>query len=217
MLRVKSQDQGENDLHLQYPGVWPSTLYPEIFGVPEHYVFLLSMIVRLGRERDVEAGDGNNVGLGLKSFSNRAKAIEKCIKQQRCLPYGPNPALEHLIEAIHHAVLIFFYRRIYDLDASMLQQQVTSVRDCLLRYESVNTEQASVRLIWPAFVAACEADEPELQTFFAQTFDKFSRQTGLRIFDAKLAEIEQIWQSRRSDLGADMNYMSLVLDDYQFM
>lgn len=218
MLKVKDQDQGENDLHLQIPGVWPSTLYPEIFGIPEEYVLLVSLIVRLSREKNSGNQEGQRSGLGLKAFASRAKTIEKCIKQQHQSQRHPtsNEDLEHMIEAVHHAVLIFFYRRIHDVDASMLQQQVSTVRDCLIRYEAANTEEgyASVRLMWPAFVAACEAEDAATQAYFAGWFDKASRRTGLRLFDMKLAEIEQVWQNKRNELGTDCDYLNLVMDDY---
>ncbi|KAJ6110546.1 hypothetical protein N7486_002781 [Penicillium sp. IBT 16267x] len=35
MLRVRDREEGENDLHLERPGLFSATLYPEIFGVPE--------------------------------------------------------------------------------------------------------------------------------------------------------------------------------------
>ena len=52
MMRVRGQEEGENDLHLERPGLWSSTLYPEIFGIPEQWVFLLSQVIRLGKEKD---------------------------------------------------------------------------------------------------------------------------------------------------------------------
>jgi hypothetical protein len=67
-------------LHLERPGLWSSTLYPEIFGIPEQWVFLLSQVIRLGKEKDATEGDDATSGLSLKDFISRAKTLEDTIK-----------------------------------------------------------------------------------------------------------------------------------------
>ncbi|KAF2166421.1 hypothetical protein M409DRAFT_66506 [Zasmidium cellare ATCC 36951] len=194
MLVLKDRESGENDLHLQIPGTWLETLYPEIFGVPEVHLLLVSLIIRLSRERDVEELEDAPVNLDLKTFMKRAKAIERMVLLQRPPTPTPNTGLAHLIEATYHALVIFFYRKIHDVDRSMLQHEVSSVRDCLLRYEGSNTERgfASMRLVWPAHVAACEAEEPTMQSSFLEWFERAARDSGLPLFTTKLASIKDI-------------------------
>jgi hypothetical protein len=171
MQRVKGQEEGENDLHLMRPGVWSATLYPEIFGMPEVYIFLLSLIIRLGKEKDDAELQPDAPNLNLKDFLRRAKAVERCINQLRPLDQKAD-VVDTLVDATHNALAIYFYRRIYNVDASMLQPRVVSVRDCLLRFESAGAEMAygSARLIWPAFIAACEAEDAEVQFSFTTWF-----------------------------------------------
>ena len=79
MLRIKDQDDGENDLHIERPGLWAGTLYPEVYGVQEAWLFLLSQVIRLGNEKDTAEAGVYSGGLSLKDFTTRAKAIEKAI------------------------------------------------------------------------------------------------------------------------------------------
>lgn len=171
MQRVKGREEGENDLHLMRPGVWSATLYPEIFGLPEVYIFLLSLIVRLGREKDDAELQPEATNLSLKEFLRRAKAVERCINQLRPQDQTTD-VIDTLVDATHNALVIYFYRRIFNVDASMLQSRVLIVRDCLLNFESAGVDVAygSARLIWPAFIAACEAEDAEVQLSFANWF-----------------------------------------------
>ncbi|KAJ5004725.1 hypothetical protein K4K48_009159 [Colletotrichum sp. SAR 10_66] len=204
MQRIKDQDVGENDLHLQIPGIWTATLYPEIFGIPEIHVFLLSLVIRLGRAKDDEMFSD---ATGLKEFMSRAKSVEKCIHQLKRKPSHvvadgliTDPELQHcqqlldnLAQAMQLALAIYFYRKVYDVEADMLQDKVIGVRDCLLRFEATESEMGygSARLVWPAFIAASEAEDPEVRMSFSQWFKDWARRSGLRIFSDSLADIER--------------------------
>ncbi|KAF4499620.1 ARG81-transcription factor involved in arginine metabolism [Fusarium agapanthi] len=171
MHKVKGQEEGENDLHLQNPGIWSATLYPEIFGVPELHLFMLSLVIRLAREKEQNQDELINSGLTLKEFMARAKSVERWIKQLHVLrqsiwmveaPVDPEHQqsvnlLNSLADTMQHALSVYFYRRIYDLDPSMLQKHVLGVRDRLLEFDALDAGMGygSLRLIWPAFVAAC--------------------------------------------------------------
>ncbi|KAI8284575.1 hypothetical protein K4K60_001830 [Colletotrichum sp. SAR11_57] len=204
MQRIKDQDVGENDLHLQIPGIWTATLYPEIFGIPEIHVFLLSLVIRLGRAKDDEMFSD---ATGLKEFMSRAKSVEKCIHQLKRKPSHvvadgliTDPELQHcqqlldnLAQAMQLALAIYFYRKVYDVEADMLQDKVIGVRDCLLRFEATESEMGygSARLVWPAFIAASEAEDPEVRMSFSQWFKDWARRSGLQIFSDSLADIER--------------------------
>jgi arginine metabolism regulation protein II len=205
MMELKSQDEGENDLHLERPGNWPQTLYPEIFGIPESWILLVSLILRLGKEKDASEQDESANAFVLKDFFSRAKSIEKCINQLQHpaptndipnqKPQGDPHLLKNMLDATQQALAIYFYRKIYDIDASMLQQRVVSVRDCLLRCGHIdyNVAYSSVRLIWPAFIAAREAKEEDTRASFASWFREAAQRSGLRVFANTLENIQRIW------------------------
>lgn len=218
LLKVKNKEEGENDLHLHIPGIWASTLYPEIFGLPELYLFLISLIVRLGKEKD--RSERNNVhSIGLKEFMEQARAIERCIDQLQWvdLPAGDGQeqagqTVSNFVNAMQHALGIYFYRRIYDLDASLLQQKVLAVRDCLRRFEAAGDDSSFgySRFIWPAFIAASEAEDPDVQASFAAWFQSSTERSGLQIFRDKLADVEQVWEERRRRNGGRVSWLDIV-------
>ena len=206
MRRIKGQDEGENDLHLQNPGAWSATLYPEIFGVPEPTLLMVSLVVRLAKERE---DDRQGLGLGLNEFLQRAKAIEQLI--QRLEPPVIVSDLGNLQQAMHLALSIYFYRRIYDIESSLLRDKVTGVLKCLIKSQSVQTADSfgAARYHWPAYIAASEALDPEMQSSFAAWFDEAARQTGLRLFSTARERVERIWNAKRgaavtSSIAMDM-------------
>ncbi|KAL2829360.1 fungal-specific transcription factor domain-containing protein [Aspergillus pseudoustus] len=232
MAKVKSKEVGENDLHIELPGTWPPTLYPEIFGLSEPWLFLLSLIVRLGKEKDAATArpDQAQTPIPLSEFLARAKTIETFIQylhrqreaEHRSAAHGHEHrhadicTLHCIRDAAAYAVEILFYRRIYDLDASLLQGKVKFVHDCLVRCspgeqeedeEGGHASSPGIRqgrglagLIWPAFIAACEAEDPAMQVTFAAWFRSFARQSGLYAFHHVLRIVEEIWYGKKAQL-----------------
>ena len=215
MLRVRDREEGENDLHLERPGLFSASLYPEIFGVPEPWILLLSLVIRLGVEKDGAEQETEGSGLNLKDFISRAKALEDYINQLQQPGHMTFSSAtqqstidqhiqENMLEAMRHALAIYFYRRIYDINASMLQSKVANVRDCLLQCEYADSSvvHGSAGFIWPAFIAACEAEDPEVQKSFSTWFELSARRSGLSCFNQTLASIEKIWKEKRLGHGS---------------
>lgn len=223
MSEVKNQEVGENDLHLERPGVYTATLYPEIFGVPEPWVVLLSLIIRLGNAKDAAEEGSLPSCLTLKEFTSRAKSIESLVNHlqrpnQITISGTVNESqidqfvLENMLDAVQYALAIYFYRRIYDVDASMLQEKVASVRDCLLRCEAADPSvvYGSAGFIWPAFIAACEAEDAAVQGSFSNWFNNAAQRSGLSRFADTLKDIRQIWQEKAMASGKSVTWLDLV-------
>ncbi|KAJ6190935.1 hypothetical protein N7519_000956 [Penicillium mononematosum] len=217
-LDMRGQEEGENDLHLERPGFWSNTLYPEIFGIPEPWVILLSQIIRLGKEKDTAEGDNASNCISLKEFSGRAKTLEDYINKL------PLPSLDHIhsgldreiiknmLNAMQNALAIYFYRRIHDVDSSLLQQKVAGVLDHLLRCEDTDSTvvHGSAGFIWPAFIAACEAEDPLVQVSFSDWFVNSARRSGLSCFTETLANIQRIWQEKTCANGKSVTWLDLM-------
>lgn len=208
MLVVKTQEEGENDLLLERPGTWYATLYPEIFGIPERLILLLSLAIRLGREKDAAEREGAACRFGLQEYLSRARALERCILQvQETTEFSaddtPRPGrtdkakLVALISATRHALEIYFYRRVYNVDASLLQHKVASVMWLISRPDSAGSprHRGSLCLLWPAFIAACEAEDPGLQRSFSAWFEACARDTGLDAYASSLGLIREAWRA----------------------
>lgn len=211
----KDPDTAKRDLHLEIPGRWTSTLFPELYGIAEGFLVLLSQVIRLANERDLameqegQFGEGGN-GLGLREFTLRAKALEKSI--YRLISSGADNAM---VQSMYTALLIFFYRRVHNLDAMLLQREVLAVQGYLSSLQqqqhhnhsanshphaqkpNEDTARTVVALVWPAFVAACEALLPESQGYFAEWFEGMVERTGLVSVRLAKGVCEFIWAKRK--------------------
>ncbi|KAJ5735046.1 uncharacterized protein N7483_000171 [Penicillium malachiteum] len=205
----------QRDLHLAIPGRWSLTLFPEIYGIAESFLMLLSQVIRLANERDIPIRRENETGmLNLRDFWVRTKALEKAI---RVLLVSSKTDSIHSsqddgqigignprTQAMYTALLIFFHRRIYDLNPALLQSEVTAVRRFLeeIQRNELGKSDNMATLIWPAFIAACEAVQVETQRFFSSWFESCFTATGLK--NASMAKniIGIIW-AKRQETGLD--------------
>jgi len=223
MQRAKGQDEGENDLFLERIGDFPATLYPEVFGVPEAYMLMLSLVIRLGKRRDAAGASTVAGATSLGDFLAQAKAVERSILRMRPKQYARNispyskyddnkEVMNNMLTAIHEALATYFYRRIYDLDSALLQQRVATIRDCLLRCEATdkNAVWGSAGFIWPAFIAACEAEDVGVQASFAELFSKVAQRSGLSRFSDTLLDVQQIWLEKRKHDNSSVTWLDVM-------
>ncbi|KAB8268238.1 fungal-specific transcription factor domain-containing protein [Aspergillus minisclerotigenes] len=220
MNELKEQHLGENDIHLEIPGRWDSTMYPHVFGMPETLLFLLSQVTRLGNERDMSDLDGGSSILDFRQFSSRARSLERyiCTWRPSSSPFhgednedddlNGNGAFKantilssHMVLALHKALLVFFYRRIYDVDPTILQDRVWQVQDSLSRCDRGDIPTAP--LLWAAFVAACEALDPTLRDWFTNWFNRSFKASGLQNFKFALNIAKQVWEKQGRSLSSD--------------
>lgn len=216
MTVMKSQIEGENDLHIAIPGLFPSTMYPEIFGIPEPFFFFWSQIIRLGNEKDLAEQGGEIEPTPLRDFNKRAKALERGINrlQSKTLIRQQDDSLilTSLLDGMQSALRIYFYRRVYDVSSSMLQPIVVSVRNWLFDYDQANPDflHGSFGLMWPAFIAACEADGADLQSSFRQWFCNAAQRSGLGCINENAKLVERVWQARRTDANDDISWLDVI-------
>ncbi|KAJ5094604.1 Protein of unknown function DUF3468 [Penicillium angulare] len=219
MAMEKDPAVAQRDLHLAIPGRWSLTLFPKIYGIAESFLMLLSQVIRLANERDLSMQKGPEMGkLNLSEFWVRAKALEKAIRVLlSCTSSGHYDELyddgqieieNPRVKAMYTALLIFFYRRIYDLDPALLQCDVISVQGFLeqIQTDAEGRDRNMAMLIWPAFIAACEAVQIETQTFFSSWFECCFAATGLNNASIARSIIGIIWANRQEDSSAGENY-----------
>lgn len=213
MLEIKDRERGENDLLLQDPGRWDATMYPEMFGVPESLLALLSQTIRLANERDVAKNRPEDDSLSWQEFSSRAQSLEKCISSWQIPSMSGHSKPDNLdvensrsdaYQTVHHMLLgllaglrIYFYRRIYNVDAIILQQQVQKIRQSLeyCRTRDPTRLRYTAGFLWPAFIGACEALDLEEQSYFREWFAQF-QESGFHTAQAALSIAEQTWKRR---------------------
>ncbi|KAL1626227.1 hypothetical protein SLS54_003062 [Diplodia seriata] len=168
--REKSFDLGVHDLHLAIPGDFAKhTLYPDVYGIPESLMQLISQTTRLGNERDAMMANPTTTTTTTSSparFFRRAKAVERAIvrlqreddssfsdeggNEHRTADADPaaiasnRRALAHLRRALRSALAVYFYRRVHDVaDASVLQSGVERTIGHLEAVQREDEEQAA--------------------------------------------------------------------------
>ena len=134
----------------------------------------------------------------IQAFSNRE------LKDQH--------VLETTLHGMQAALAIYFYRRVYEIDSSMLRKKVVSVRDWLFRYEDADPTMVFgyIGYIWPAFVAVCEAEDQEVQASFSTWFLISTQRSGLPCFTEILKDIERVWQEKRNCNGKSVTRVELT-------
>lgn len=228
LRETKTRELGENDLHLARPGLWTSTLYPEIWGIPESWMVLLSQTIRLSNARDMAEASPDADTLSLREFSRRSRALEKCILDWNASPYNINdgdafgsrlPAsgvgqvcFGSALGALHHALVIYFYRRVHDLDTTLLQPQVVQVRDNLYacRQSTRLDNRYIAGLIWPAFIAACEATSADLQDSFLEWFDICAQHNRQQYLTNMQKFVRLLWTRRKQPANASLTWLQLL-------
>ncbi|KAH7265808.1 fungal-specific transcription factor domain-containing protein [Fusarium solani] len=224
----KTDEMGYNDIHLEIQGRWSHTLFPVIYGIPESLMTLLSQTVSLSNEKArlenvARCNPGVSVALArhTKTLENRIWAWTLALD-----PLGPpkptrldqdlmaHPQVRSMALAIHQALIIYFYRRVYDMNAMILQDLVKKTLDFLepCLGELIGDQDFATSLAWPAFVAACEAVSPDLQEralkCLSVTDDK-----GI-YFTPKPAKVivPMIWDKRKESGDWTASWQSLVSD-----
>lgn len=201
LARPKTSEEGENDLHLETPGLWSKTLYSDTYDIPELFLVLLSQVIRLANE---QASKGH---LTWSELSTRAQDLETCILEWKPRQVDGTQEsadvdaclVRHMHDALQKALTIYFYRRIYNVDPSILQHQVRHVRDAVFRCETVAGLPIGFTgaFVWPGFIAACEALDSDLQGDFSAWFEARASTSGLQVLSFIVQVIQQVWDRRR--------------------
>lgn len=214
----KENDTGYNDIHLEVQGQWNESLYPKVYGVPESLITILSQVISFANDKtklEASARKDHNVATALACHT---KTLEKTLWSWE-LPASPktlalrqsmqleeekgedflgHSTTQSMVSAMHHAIIIYFYRRIYNLNAMMMQELVKKTLDYLQPciQEDVDDPDFAASIAWPAFIASCEAIAPELQQQALQSI-KYIEARALVFSPEPVSQvITTIWEQR---------------------
>ncbi|KAH7126428.1 fungal-specific transcription factor domain-containing protein [Dactylonectria estremocensis] len=230
--REKGLELGYRDIHLEIQGQWKETLYPVIYGVPESLMTLLSQTISVANEKNrLESLARCNPKLSV-DLAHHVKTLETSIWSWSMVtesigpPRPPHlPALESeelmdhpharsMALAIHQALVIYFYRRVYDLNAMILQDMVKKTLDFLepCLEQMIDDQDFAASLAWPAFIAACEAATPELQEQSLKCLTA-TDERGL-FFTPKPAKqiVSSIWERRKQTGDWTLSWPCVLVD-----
>ncbi|KAJ9418997.1 fungal-specific transcription factor domain-containing protein [Fusarium oxysporum] len=180
---TKTAELGYGDIHLEVQGLWEKTLHSTIHGIPESLMTLLAQTISLANEKKhLETGGLTNSKV-LSDLKRHTQTLEKRIWSWQLdfeLAISPpsadltsnsdlelihHPHTQLMILAVHRALVIYFYRRVHDVSAMVLQDNVRETIEFLepCIETLADDDDFTPSLAWAAFVSASEAIKPELQ------------------------------------------------------
>lgn len=188
-------------------------------GIPENWLSLVSNTTRLANTLEAQGDDGlsteKSVGQHRKQLLEDAiisVATADCssgttqnLPDEELSRSSPNPFAEMrvpMLQALNFALVIFFYRRVSNIDPWTLYDHVAKVIEALRTFDTCcrhyNIECRGSP--WPGFVAGCEAMSFEHRDFFKSWFDENIRLTGFaRLVTARDCML-QVWARRDRDM-----------------
>lgn len=197
------------------------TVFENIYGIPESLFRSISHATYLANEL------GRNDNVPNKQLDQSIKALERQICDWKN-PYrtmaklGPSKTpvelearcglLFDFIEAIHSALMIYFYRRVRDVNSVVLQHYVHKTIHHLLQHEKKKMESGdmSASFCWPGFIAACEALDPEQRDLISAWFQRSGKSSGLGMFDTARDVTMKLWAARGATGNSDMSWEEIL-------
>lgn len=226
MLEPKTSEEGENDLHLETPGLWQQTLFSDVYDIPESFLALLSQVIRLANEKVRSDEMSDPPPLSLREFTIRAQALEFCIREWIASsndlastldnPREPVNRRDRLIAKIHHmlqkALLIYFYRRVHEIDANLLEHYSVQVKEDLFQCAELAARPIGFTsiFVWSAFIAACEAISPDLQNHFLAWFEGNAASGSIEVVSFIVNVIKQVWKRRRETSNNHLSWPDVL-------
>lgn len=130
------------------------------------------------------------------------------------LAFANRTIMDHLIAAFHCAAIIFFYRRVRQINPFLLQPLVEKTLSHLQEFEQEQRRFSLINcgIVWPGFIAGTEALGPGLQGRFYTYLHDCARLSGMRNFEYAADILRDIWSARREKGNENLTWMDLVRD-----
>ncbi|RSL73525.1 hypothetical protein CEP51_011731 [Fusarium floridanum] len=179
----KTAEIGYCDIHLQIQGLWKHTLHSAMHGIPESLMTLLAQTISFANEKaHLESRARCDLKLS-NDLKCHVKTLEEriwswCINSELTIKSSPegaqpshyqelihHPCTQSMVLAIHRALVVYFYRRVYDVSAMVLQDTVKEMIEYLETCieKLVDDDDFTPSLAWAASIAVSEATRPELR------------------------------------------------------
>ncbi|KXH50011.1 hypothetical protein CSIM01_07269 [Colletotrichum simmondsii] len=214
----KSETVGYTDIHLESQGLWRETLHSNIHGIPESLMTLLAQTIQLSNEKDhleTRARSNPKLASNLKthvktlegriwtwSIESEISVLSVAGKSQTIDNEGnliTQPSTQSMVQAMHRALIIYFYRQIYDVSAMLLQnvihQALGHLESCL--DSMVRGDDFALGIAWTVYICARESISPELQERALKCVN-FTDARGLHLTSKPSAEaLSLLWEKRK--------------------
>ncbi|KAJ5931049.1 fungal-specific transcription factor domain-containing protein [Penicillium verhagenii] len=212
-LKVGDQKDVEcnlGDIHLVDSRNYPDEQHSTINGISETWLGLLSQTTRLANVLDQINNKSCTMSaerqLALHRRSNYLEGMICSFTSRRMLPGDGKPKF-HMTRALNAALVIYFYRRVRQVNPCILQGYVSQIIQELHRWDAALAQNGlnGPGTAWPAFMGGCEATETNDRGSILQWLDRASVQSGQASYSSAKKVMEEIWKRRDSRTSdADM-------------
>ena len=194
------------DIHLVDSRNDTEEMHTLVNGVSETWLGLLSQTTRLANVLDlINTGSCKVTTERHLALQKRSSQLENmiCAYATRKLPPTHGGPKAHMMRALDHALMIFFYRRVRKVNPCILQGYV---KDIIHELEDWDSELEKHSLsgpgtAWPAFMAGCEAAADEDRQSILYWLRKANDQSGLTSYLSAAIFMENVWKIRDSSSG----------------
>ncbi|KAJ5120419.1 uncharacterized protein N7515_009807 [Penicillium bovifimosum] len=186
------------------------SMFEEIYSVPQSLFKLILQTTHMIAMVEKQKRTGRPPSIDHDAFAAEVKDLESNICSweyvlQEDLGYyahTPLPGRElfpyHLVQAVHKALIVYFYRCVRDVNAAILQTHVQQIIHHLSEYDRMKQKykDQSANTCWPGFIAGCEALDPQLREQIADWLKRSGQSNGIRMFNVALEAVQKVWQAR---------------------
>ncbi|KAM6512100.1 hypothetical protein FALCPG4_017083 [Fusarium falciforme] len=225
----KTPDVGYTDIHLQVQGQWKKTLYPAIYGFPESLWTLLSQTVATANEKiRIQSLNPPNPTL-TNALTHHIQNLERTLwswtpTSDLIGPQKPehmaspedqdlldNPQAKSLAQAPHQAIILYFYRKIFNIGPMVLQDVVGKTLEhlepCMAR---IDDQDLTVCIAWAALTTACEAITPQLQERALKILAATDEQGIFLTNKPSKQVVALVWEQRRKSTDQSISWQDYV-------
>ncbi|RTE84581.1 hypothetical protein BHE90_000920 [Fusarium euwallaceae] len=193
------------------PGKSDSTLRL-LYGVSETWLSLVSQTTRLANFMNRASHTGEKPDTAsLESLESHKKHLENLVwtftHSTPSQVGGPSNTPEtapraHLVRALNYALIIFFYRRIREVNPGILQQHVDNIIQALKEFDDACERDGidGPGSPWPAFLAGCEAMSSSQREYLSGWLQKSFDKTGFTRFRTIISCMHEVWRRQEESL-----------------
>ncbi|KAK6446230.1 hypothetical protein FP744_10002479 [Trichoderma asperellum] len=170
-------------------------------------------------------GDASNIAILRTEFATTASAVELALQEWTLPPEESSPneeenattaskrmqSIVNSAMAYRHSGFVYLYRTIYGRSrrhAVVQRHTHISLLHCI---GTVNNEGPMGALLWPLFVASCEAIDPVDREMSRQAFAAVGQRQGMTNIERSRCIVEEVW--RRADNGEDVEEEIIHVDE----
>jgi arginine metabolism regulation protein II len=176
--------------------------FEHIYSVPASLFKLISQTTEVAREMELARGHGGWPNTDIDLFGE-VKALEHqiCAWQNHHGHHNSDLTDQtpsyHLAEAVHAALMIYFYRRVRDMHPIAVQHWVKKTAQHLLALDQLKARcgDRSSSFCWPGFIAGCESTDRKTRAELSDWLERSYKSTNIGMFRVAESAMRSVWRS----------------------